>query len=372
MTSELIPLFKVLMSPEAPARVAEVLGSGQITQGKLVDRFEIEMGKALELLPGQEVLTTSSGTAALHLAYQLAGIGAGAEVIVTPMTCAATITPLVQLGAKIVWADVDPVTGLINQQSALDRITNKTKAVIGVDWAGTPIVVSDVPHAIPVIEDAAHAMLAHRGGVSIGASRHTTFVAWSLQAIKHLTTGDGGLLLCPTPELTERARKLRWFGLDRRSKVDFRAGQDITEAGHKFHMNDISAAIGLANLPLVSNAVARHRANAKRYDAELGGLGADDRVCVPPYDEGSSYWIYTITVDDRKSFQKFMRERNIETSEVHRRNDEHPAFRAIAADSFLPGLNTFAARQVSIPVGWWLSSGDVARVVDAVQAWAKG
>lgn len=370
MSSELIPLFKVLMSPEAPARVAEVLMSGQITQGKLVDQFELEMWKALDLAYGDEVLTVNSGTSALHLAYILAGISRGSEVICTPMTCAATITPLVQLGAKIVWADVNAVTGLIDEQSALARISDKTKAIVAVDWAGTPVQLPQVPHHISVIEDAAHAMFAERDGAQIGhIPMAHWFTCWSMQAIKHLTTVDGGLLLCPTSELTERARKLRWFGLDRRSKVDFRAGQDITESGFKYHMNDVAAAIGLANLPLAKNAVARHRMNAHRYALELAGLG--DRVVLPPWDSGSSYWIYTITVDDRKSFQKFMRERNIETSEVHRRNDEHLAFKAVAEDAFLPGLRHFADHQVSIPVGWWLSASDLARVIDAVLAWAK-
>lgn len=369
-----IPLFKVRMAPGAEAAVADVLRSGHIAQGLVCDEFEAALGEALGLAPNQ-LLLVNSGTSALTLAYHLADIQPGDEVVVSPMTCSATLTPLVHREATIVWADVDRHTGLIDPQSVADKLTDRTRAVVGIDWGGAPAPYTAlrevVPREIPIIEDAAHAMLAYRdGGRHIGsfAQEQNLFCAWSMQAIKHLTCGDGGALVCPTDELTERGRRLRWFGFDRTSSKDFRCAQDLGEAGYKFHMNDIAAAIGLANLRGLEKSVSRHERNSFLYAMQLADL---ERVTLPPVNPESSWWLYTILVDDRESFQAYMAERGIETSQVHRRNDEHTAFKGSAARASLPGLDHFAAHQVSIPVGWWLSADDLERIVQAVRGWAK-
>lgn len=377
-----IPLFKVLMSPDAPARVAKVLASGQIAQGPEVDAFEVELGHFLGVDPVR-VITVNSGTSALDLAYHLAGIGHDDIAIVSPMTCSATVSPLVHRRAQIVWADVDPITGNIDPASVgelIDEWGDRVKAVVAVDWGGRPAPYAEmrkvVPHRIPIIEDAAHAFLAMRPGVvptsrmQIGMYAETDhiYLAYSTQAIKHLTTGDGGILICPSKAAADRARLLRWFGLDRRGAKDFRCAQEITEAGWKFHMNDIAASIGLANLPGAIEAVSRHRAHAAIYN---GGIDRADhgRLVRPPWDPGSSWWLYTLLVDDRESFQTWMKDHGIHTSQVHRRNDEHPAFPSSAPDS-LPGLDAFSARQVSVPCGWWLSDDDLDRVMNAINGWA--
>ena len=401
--SEMIPLFKVLMATETHVRVGEVLDSGMLAQGPQVEAFERALEEPLRV-PPDGVVTVNSGTSALHLAYHLAGIGRDDIVIATPMTCAATITPLIHLGAQIVWADVDPLTGNISPVSVGELVAewgDRVKAVVAVDWAGRPADYVElrkvVPHAIPIIEDAAHAFMARRQGrdetwgipegpltsIASYAEADNIFVCYSLQAIKHLTTGDGGILICPSAELTERARKLRWFGLDRRSKTDFRCAQEITEAGYKFHMNDIAAAIGLGNLPSARMAVEQHRNNAMRYHTALatelgpevlptafGALGMPPRLSIPAMDFGSSWWLYTVLVENRDDFTRSFIHARIATSQVHRRNDEHPGFPPSTPGS-LPGLDYFSARQVSIPVGWWLTATDLERVTDAVISWAK-
>jgi len=282
-----IPLFKVFMTPAANGKVAEVLSSGHVAQGPRVDEFENRLTKLLDT--PFDVLAVNSGTSALHLAYHLIGIELGSEVIVTPMTCAATITPLIQLGAMIVWADVQP-TGAIDPDSVASLITKRTRAVIAVDWGGTPCDYKRlrmlVPTHIPIVEDAAHAMLAGRQGRSIAsfAAQDNIYVCYSLQAIKHLTTGDGGLLVCPSSEATERARKLRWFGLDRKSLADFRCAQDISEAGYKFHMNDIAAAIGLANLEHLDHVVGAHQLHAFTLHQHIAAI--EPAIRRPEWHEG--------------------------------------------------------------------------------------
>lgn len=361
-----IPLFKVLMSPDAPERVKQVLMSGYIGQGPVVDEFEAKLKELFE--SPVDVLTVNSGTSALDLALHLAGVGHGDEVCTTAATCTASNSVIANRGAIPVWADVDSLSGLISPESVARAIGPKTKAIMAVDWGGAPCNYDALRKlGLPVIEDAAHAFMATRYGESI-ARNGGTFVAWSTQAIKTLTTVDGGLLVCP-PEQVERARLLRWFGLDRRSSASFRCAQQIQESGWKYHLNDVSAAVGLANLPLAVEAVQKQRANAAFYHQALVGLS---RVELPPRNSGSSWWLFTVGVDDRPSFEAFMKAQGIDVSLVHARNDKHPCFQRVAVQRVpLTGLDWFAEHACSIPVGWWLSPEDLEYVAESVRAWAK-
>lgn len=350
----MIPLFKVFIAPEAPARVAEVLQSGYIGQGEQVERFEAALMELLDT-PAPP-LTTNSCTSALDLALHLIGVGSGDEVITTPVTCTATNSPIVTRGAVPVWADVEPDTGLIDPIDVCAKITDKTKAIMAVDWGGALCDYQALKSfELPVIQDAAHSLTAGMGG---------DYVCWSFQAIKHLTTGDGGALWCP-PDQMERARLLRWYGLDRRSGSDFRCGQNIQEVGYKYHMNDIAAAIGLANIGGVRGLVEQHRHNAEVYDLRLDGLGYN--VTTPQWDRNSAWWLYTLLVEDRQGFIAHLADHGIAAISVHARNDTHRAFHY--PNGPLPGVDYFASRNVAIPVGWWLSVDDRRRVIEAVQAW---
>jgi len=332
-----IRLFKVAMAPEAERAVADVLASGFIGQGPKVEEFEQALQETLDC--PYPPLTTNSCTSALDLALHLIGVGPGDEVISTPMTCTATNGVIVNRGAQIVWADVNPFSGLISPEGVGRLVSRRTKAIMAVDWGGKPCDYETLKSfGVPVIEDAAHAFLATIGGESI-ARVGGDYVCWSFQAIKHLTTGDGGALL-PPPEQLERGRLLRWYGLDRRSSESFRCAQKIEEAGFKYHMNDIAAAIGLANLDLAKRNVARHRANAQFYN--------------PNADQESSWWLYTLLVPRRDEFIQEMAELGIEASPVHSRNDTHPAF----PPGDLPGVDYFAEHEVAIPVGWWLTESE--------------
>lgn len=352
----LIPLFKVLMTEAAISRAAEVLRSGYIGQGKVVDVFEAELGCWLG-----DVLTLNSCTSALDLSLYLAGVRQGDEVVTTAQTCTATNGSIVNRGAIPVWADVHPETGLLDPASVEKLIGPRTRAIMAVDWGGSPCDYDRLrSFGLPVIEDAAHAFLAPTGG---------TYVCWSTQAIKHLTTVDGGLLQATAFQM-ERARLLRWYGLDRRSgEAAYRCAQNIQEVGWKYHMNDVAAAIGIGNLPEAILAVGKHRANAAWYGSALSGLS---HVTLPHPNPHSSWWLYTLLVDDRASFMAWMTERDIATSPVHARNDHHHAFRTMGLSLLpTPGVDYFSSHEVAIPVGWWLSEEDRNRVAEAVIAWSK-
>lgn len=355
-----IPLFKVFMAPDAAERVRTTLESGYVGQGPRVDEFEAELQNKLAL--PRRPITVSTGTHALDLAWHMIGIGPGDSVISTPETCTATNTNLVTRGARITWADVDPDTGLIDPKDVARKVTSSTKAIVAVDWAGR---VCNYPalksFGVPVVEDAAHAFMAH----GVGAADYTM---WSFQAIKHMTTVDGGALQVPEDQ-DGRARLLRWYGLDRTKGESFRCAQNIQEAGYKYHMNDVAASIGLANIQHSESIVAKHRANAAFYGEAFRDLRS--HVYAPPPDPGSSWWLYCLLADDQAGFIRYLAEHGIAASPVHARNDKHDAFSAASEPADLPGVTSFSTREVAIPVGWWVTEEDRQRIADAVCAWAK-
>lgn len=362
----MIRLFKVYMAPGTTMHLDAVLSSGYIGQGEKVEEFE----RALQArMDGAEVLTLNSCTAALDLALHLCDVGPGDCVVTTPQTCTATNGVIVRRGATPVWADIDPRTGNIDPADVGAKVeVYRPKAVMAVDWGGRPCDYEALrSFGVPVIEDAAHAVMSRINGRHVAAAGGD-YVCFSFQAIKHLTTGDGGAIKVPGEQI-ERARKLRWYGLDRRSSAaSFRCEQNIEEIGYKYHMNDIAAAIGLSNLSGLDTIVAAHVRNAQRYCEEL--KDALD-VVVPTFDPESSWWIYSLLVRDPKQFMARMAERGVECSPVHARNDKHSAFSEASVNGPLPGVDAFTAGHVAIPVGWWLSESEVEHVINATKVAAQ-
>lgn len=360
----MINLFKVLMSPEALHRVNATLTSSYIGEGPRVKEFEAVLEKAY----GQRVLAVNSCTSAIDLALHLCGVGPGDEVITTPVTCTATNTHVVLRGARPVWADVDPVTGLIDPKDVESKVTRRTKAIIAVDFGGRRCDYDALgsvydgfgDHFLPVIRDAAH--LGPVGETDVYG--YASFTCYSFQAIKFLTTGDGGALACRDPAEYDRAKLLRWFGLDRDQGESFRCEQDIEEAGYKYQMNDIAASIGLANLAAAQRAVRTHQENAKFFCEALGVAYG-----VLPYDPTCHYWLFPVLVERgrQKDFIQHMHDRGVVASPVHARNDKHTAFNF--PNGPLPGVDSFCEREVCIPCGWWLSDHDRNFIVSAVRSW---
>jgi dTDP-4-amino-4,6-dideoxygalactose transaminase len=371
MTDTPIPLLKVFMAESVKDAVVRVLYSGYIGEGEEVRGFERELAAHLGT---PQVLTTNAATSALHLAYHLAVDGApDAEIITTPITCSATNTPIVHSGARIVWADVDPISGNIDADEIEALITPRTRAIVMVHWGGNPCDIARISrigqaHGIKVVEDAAHALGATYRGRPIGC--HSDFVVFSFQAIKHVTSVDGGAIVCKDAGHFERARLLRWYGIDRNSTqpTDLRCELDIAEAGYKFHMNNVSAAVGRENLKHAGGIIDRHRDNARFYDAAFRNAGAV-RIVEDNPAGASAAWLYTIHVANRDELMRKLLEAGIGASKVHARNDKHSAFASARRD--LPNAESFDRTHLCIPVGWWLSHSDRERVAEAVVRFAR-
>lgn len=357
------------MSPEAGQAATETMYSGMITQGPKVEAFEHELKRFLDV---RHLLTVNSGTSALQLACVLAGVKPGKKVISTPMTCSATNTAIRAAGGDIVWADIHPTTGNIDPESVEIALRTNTDivAIMAVDWSGYPCDWQELlslarRYNVKLIEDAAHGFGAEYKGAKLGA--YADFTCYSFQAIKHLTTVDGGALICRNEADYKRGKLLRWFGIDREGpRKDFRCEEDIVEPGFKYHMNDVTASIGLAQLPYMDEIVGSHQNNGKFYDAEL------PPTVVPPRasDRKSAYWIYTIHVKDRPKFMEYMKQNGVTTSQVHARNDTHSMFAAYRKN--LPGVEAFSRTQVSIPCGWWVTQADRTKIVNLIHNYVNG
>lgn len=358
-----IPLFKVHLPPREilMPKLEEVLYSGQIAEGETVRQFEWEFGR---YIGNPNTLSFSSGTAALHTALILAGVRPGDEVISTPMTAEPTNMAVMHAGAKPVWADIDPENGNIAAESIAEKVGPKTKAIVAVHYAGVPVSIGRIRdvaarHSIPVIEDAAHALGAMYDGQRIG--NHSEYVMFSFQAIKHLTTVDGGMLVCKNPADLPVGRRVRWFGIDRAQP---RTSVDVKEVGYKYHMSNVTAAIGLAQLGVIQPLLDRHIENGTFYDQALGGVPGL-RTCRHDAAAKPAHWLYTVLAERRDDLARHLTEAGVECSQAHRRNDEHSVF--AASRSHLPGLDSFYSRMLHIPCGWWVTDEQREYIVDCLR-----
>ena len=361
---ERIRLFQVHKIPHT-RYLDETLNSGFYAEGPRVAEFESRLA---DVVGNKFTVTVNSGTAALYLALYMSGVKAGKAVITTPITSPATNISIPRLGAEILWADVDPQSGNICPRSVgrlLDRYQDKVAAVIAVDWGGMPCDFDELRRVINgrafLIEDAAHALCAEYKGKLAGS--YADFTCFSFQAVKHITTGDGGLLTCLHKNPWQRARRLRWFGIDR-GKPGRAFDDDLMEAGFKFHMNDIAAAIGLAQLEDLPTIIRRRREIARYYEAELN----DSAFQKTDYNAESAYWLFTLKVDNRAQLIELLDKNGIDASPVHCRNDTYSAFTncTLGRDG-LDAAAVFDQQMLCIPVGEWLTDQNVERIVASLK-----
>jgi dTDP-4-amino-4,6-dideoxygalactose transaminase len=249
------------------------------------------------------------------------------------------------------------------------------KAIIAVDWGGRSCDYDALKTIVSataalswkfttaqIIQDAAHCLY-------IGQS-HGDYVCWSFGPIKHLTCGGYGGAILPPDDQYERAKLLRWHGLDRTSKEDFRCSQDIIESGYRYHMTDDQASVGLANLGVAQKSVELARKNAAWYCEAFKDVPG---IKVPEFDPMSNYWIFTIIVYDREGLKDCLSRNGIGASQVHARNDKHTAFRRATArqDGLLKGVEYFDNHQLSIPVGAWVTEEERDNIAKIVINYAR-
>jgi dTDP-4-amino-4,6-dideoxygalactose transaminase len=356
-TAEGIVLFHPHIPKKAKEYVCEVLDSRWIGQGPKVEMFENQFFKQFNL--NGPAISVGSGTDALHLAYLLAGIVPGDEVLVPLFTCTATSIPLLYIGAKPIFVDVNLTNLNISIEDIKRKITSMTKAIVCVHYGGLPCDMDEIheiarSYNIPVIEDAAHALGAKYNGKLIGSI--SQFTMFSFQAIKHLTTGDGGLLTFSDHSLRDLARRIRWFGIDREDKQKGVWENDIKEIGYKYQMTDIGAAIGLAGLEEFDQTLKYRRELYSRYVKNLKDF--TDIKIVDDFNPKKDHaaWLFTILVKRRAELQLKLRSYKIESGQTHYRNDRYSIFNC--NDEF-PNMDSIDDDYLILPLHTKMSLEDV-------------
>ena len=365
-----IPIFNTFIHPLAQENIQAVLTSTFLSEGKLVKKFEEALHWELGLV---HPIALNSGTSALHLAVVLAGIESGDEVICPAQTFIASALAIVQEKAIPVFADIQYETGNICPKSVEDKITEKTKAIMVVHWGGYPCDMDEIQaiaqkYNLVVIEDAAHAIGATYKGDPIGSI--SDFTCFSFQAIKHLTTGDGGALCCLNSDLAHQGFARRWFGIDRANAQPSILGErqyNIANVGYKYHLNDYAAALGLANLEGFKERLKQRRKYAQTYTDALSKIPGITLFTRRP-DRESAYWLFGFHVKRRKDFIRAMKDRGITASVVHQRIDKNLLFGGVNPE--LVNQTKFDRTQIHIPLHDGLTEKNVNYIIDSIkQGW---
>jgi dTDP-4-amino-4,6-dideoxygalactose transaminase len=356
--------------------VVDTLRSDWITTGPKTHQFATEFA---EYLGAIDALPLNSCTAGLHTALVTAGIGAGDEVITTPMTFAASVNVIEHVGATPVMVDVEPDTLNIDPALVEKAVSARTRAIIAVHYAGHPAELERLrkvawKYNLVLIEDAAHALPAKYKGVKIGSGPNP--VAFSFYATKNLTTGEGGMLTGDA-DFIERARVVSLHGMNRDAWRRYAKGgnwrYDILTPGFKYNMTDIAAALGLCQLRKLDGFQRRRREIVRAYTQAFGESDAL-QVPVERAEVEHAWHLYVLRLHSerlaitRDQFIEEMTERNIATSVHFIPIHLHPYYRdkyQLLPDRFPIAMDNFS-RMLSLPLNARMSDDDVLDVIDAV------
>ena len=365
-----VPLFYPNIPKKAAENVCDTLKTRWIGQGPKSALFEELVNK--KFCPEHLGVAVNSGTSALHLAYLLAGISQGDEILCPVFTCTATNLPILYCGATPIFVDIDPSTFNIDMDDLHRKKTDKTKAVVCVDYGGLPCDYVKLRefcdnNNLLLISDAAHSIGAKIN--SRNPSFYCDFIMYSFQAIKTITTGDGGFLGFKDHSLIEKAKRLRWFGIDRQAKQNGIWENNIYEIGYKYQLSDVNASMGLAALETFDEVI-QFRQNlldvyAKSISSKrvklLGFSNVDTNTDISSH--GS--WLATITVDeDRIGLMNKLRLNGIESAQVHYRNDIYSVFSKFK--NHCPNMDVFEERYLLLPIHTRMNSDDVVRICNLI------
>lgn len=356
---------------EELAQVKEAFEYGYFGLAYKVEEFEKAIADYLNT--SRNVVATNTGTSALHLALTTLGIGEGDEVILPSFTFVATAQTVSETGATPVFCDVNPDTFLLDLEDVKKKITSKTKAIIPVHYAGRPCDMDSLlkikeEKGIRIIEDAAHAFGSYYNGKRIGSFGDIT--CFSFDSIKVMTCGEGGAVISDDPAFADLAKQKRLLGIDRKTMhvKDWKKRSwvyDVPSQGYRYHMSNINAAIGLAQIKKVDSFIARRREICHLYDKNLNGV--DGIECMPAsYDEITPF-MYVIRVKNgkRNELKTFLMEHDIESGISYIPCHHFTTFKNYA--SSLSVTDKIFEEILCLPIHYELSDNDVKTVAYTIK-----
>lgn len=372
-----LPYGRQSVDEDDIASVVAALRSDWLTTGPRVEEFETSFARSVGARHGVAV---SSGTAALHAAYHALGLGPGDEVIATPLTFAATTNAVLYCGARPVFADVEPDTLLLDPATVEARLTPRTKAIVGVDYAGQPCdwdALSAIarPRGVALVADACHAVGGGYHGRPVGSLADLT--VFSFHPVKQMTTGEGGMITASEDKLAIRARIFRNHGITTDHRQREKLGSyhyDMVELGFNYRLTDIQCALGMSQLAKLGGFVKRRQALAARYDRAISPM-AGVRPLVTRAHASHAYHLYVVRLDlarltcSRAQVHAALRAEGVHANVHYRPVHLHPYYRRALGTG--PGLAPVAEAAsediLSLPLFPAMSESDVDDVVRALE-----
>jgi dTDP-4-amino-4,6-dideoxygalactose transaminase len=354
-----IPLFKPYIPLSASSVIDQVLQSGQISGDGKLPEFE---GKLRDFLGARYLAATGEFSRSLEMALRMAGVGPGDSVLMSPLACLATTQPILQVGARPVWCDIDTATGCIRADELVYRRSDRTKAVLLYHWVGIPGDIEGILKAahsleLKVVEDAGESLGAEYGGKRVGA-HGCDYTVFSFSPARHMTTIEGAAMTFRDADQYAAALAWRRFGIPeagfRDELGEIRQQCDIATPGLHNYMNRVAGALGTLQMECLPQIVEAYRRNGAFYDQQFAKVPGIRLLTagngVP------SYWVYSFLCERRGDLRRKLRKAGIFASTVHIRNDSYSCFGSGLAE--LPGVAEFEQKQLSIPCGWWLTEDD--------------
>ncbi|MEA3493466.1 MAG: UDP-4-amino-4,6-dideoxy-N-acetyl-beta-L-altrosamine transaminase [Candidatus Margulisiibacteriota bacterium] len=353
--------------------VVDVLKSDMLTQGPKTAEFE---EKVAQYSGAKYGVAVNSGTSALHIATLAAGISEGDEVITSPITFTASSNSVLYCGGKPVFADVEEDTINIDPKEIKAKVNAKTKAIIPVHFAGNPCRMEEISsiakeNNLTLIEDAAHAIGAEYKGIKIGSCQYSDMTILSFHAVKHITTGEGGMVLTNDPELRDKLIFHRSHGITRNEKyMKTNPGAwyyEMHELGYNYRLTDIQSALGISQLKKLDKFVVRRKEIAEIYNQAFSG--SDKVRCLAETKDGKSSWhLYVIEIDERKRIFEALREKNIIVNVHYIPVYKQPYYqRSGYKDVVCPNAEAYYKRAMSIPMYPKMSDEEQKYVIELIK-----
>jgi dTDP-4-amino-4,6-dideoxygalactose transaminase len=370
----MLPYGHQSISEEDIEAVVEVMRGDWLTTGPAVARFEAALG---EVSGGHRAVTCTSGTAALHLAYGAMGVGPGTDVVCSPLTFVATASAASQLGARVIFADVDPHTALLDPGAVSAAMTAETRVVTAVDYGGNlcdydALTKLTSTAGIRLLADAAHSIGGRLDGRSVGDLADVT--TYSFFPTKNLTTGEGGAVVTRDPELVPALERLRNIGLVR-DPEQFRVEgqgpwhQEVHAFGLNYRLSDMASALGASQLRRLAWFRQRRQEIFERYQQGLHDL---EGLALPTASPGSEpvWHLYPIRVLDgrRHEVYTWLRAHDVGVQVNYLPVYWHPVYADLGYRRGLcPNAEAFYEQELSLPMFPDLADADVDRVIDLLR-----
>jgi dTDP-4-amino-4,6-dideoxygalactose transaminase len=373
-SSKVIPVIRPFLGPEEAEAAAQAISSGWIAQGPRVAEFEAAFAAATGT---GHAVAVSSCTAALHLAMIVAGVGPGDEVVAPSMSFIATANAARYVGARVVFADVDADTLNLTVETVAPLLTERTRAVILVDQAGVPADLDAMrelcdPRGIAVVEDAACAAGSTYRGRPAGAG--AALATFSFHPRKLLTTGEGGMITTPDPDVAARLRRLREHGMNVSAAARHTEQRVVIErydeVGYNYRMTDIQAAIGLVQLGRLGEIIERRRELAHRYQRLLSQISGLRTISDPCFGltNFQSFWV-ALPADfpaTRNDLLQMLADAGISARRGIMAAHLEAAYANLVRDVQLPVTERLSASTLIIPLFHQLTATEQNRVVDVI------